>query len=123
MKRIIIVFSFFSLFLTLLADDPTVANINLQHRNHGDHIEYYPPADQPDVYYDSVNQVIIINGGGAVTYYDVEVAPLSTFVPVTSTQISGYYDTIDVSSMSAAEYVITIYSPEGNTFEGFFEIE
>ena len=58
-----------------------------------------------------------------MTYYDVEIAPLSTFVPVISTRVSGFYDTIDVSSLSAGEYVITIYSPEDNTYEGFFEIE
>ena len=66
---------------------------------------------------------IIINGGGEVSYYDVEIAPTSTFVPVISTQVNGYYDTIDVSSLPAGDYVITIYSPEDNTYEGFFEIE
>ena len=88
-----------------------------------DHLEHFIPADQPDVYYDSTDQSIIIDGGGAVSYYDVEIEPVSSSVPVISTQVSGYYDTIDVSSLSATEYVITIYSPTGNEFEGFFEIE
>lgn len=86
------------------------------------HNEYYIPFDQPDVYYDSDDQTIIIDGDGAVTYYDVEIAPVTSSVPVITTQVSGYYDTIDVSSLPAAEYVITIYSPEDNTYEGFFEI-
>ena len=88
-----------------------------------DHLEHFVPFDQPDVYYDDVSQTIIIDGGGAVTYYDVEIAPVSSSVPVISTQVSGYYDSIDVSSLSATVYVITIYSPTGNEFEGFFEIE
>ena len=98
--------------------------INMQNKGyHGPHTEYYTPADQPDVYYNDVNQTIIINGGGAVSYYDVGIAPVSSSVPVISTQVSGYYDTIDVSSLSATEYIITIYSPTGNEFEGFFEIQ
>ena len=88
-----------------------------------DHLEHFTPADQPDVYYDNDNQTIIIDGGGAVGYYDVEIEPVSSSVPVVSTQVSGYYDTIDVSSLSATVYVITICSPTGNEFEGFFEIE
>ena len=87
-----------------------------------DHLEHFVPFDQPDVYYDSDDQTIIIDGDGAVNYYDVEIAPVTSSVPVITTQVSGYYDTIDVSSLPAAEYVITIYSPEDNTYEGFFEI-
>jgi hypothetical protein len=87
-----------------------------------DHLEHFVPFDQPDVYYDSDDQTITIDGDGAVNYYDVEIAPVTSSVPVITTQVSGYYDTIDVSSLPAAEYVITIYSPEDNTYEGFFEI-
>ena len=88
-----------------------------------DRIENFVPFDMPDVYYDDVNQTIIIDGDGAVDYYDVEIASVTSFVTVITTQVSGYYDTIDVSSLPAAEYVITIYSPEDNTYEGFFEIQ
>ena len=123
MRRTILVFSFIiSVFLTLSADDPTVANIYIQHRSHGDHLEYYPLADQPDVYYDLVNQIIIINGGGEVTYYDVEIASVTTTLTVISSQVNGYYDTIDISTLPQDDYVITIYSPEDHTYEGFFEI-
>ena len=123
MKRFLFLLLGFSSFILTMSADDTVAAINLQHKRPDNHIQYFIPADQPDVYYDSTDQTIIIDGGGAVSYYDVEIAPVSSSVPVISTQVSGYYDTIDVSSLSATEYVITIYSPTGNEFEGFFEIE
>ena len=88
-----------------------------------DHLEHFIPFDQPDVYYDNVVQTIVIDGDGAVDYYDVEIASVTNFVTVISTQVSGYYDTIDISSLPQGVYIITIYSPEGNTYEGFFEIE
>ena len=98
--------------------------INLHHiGNQNDRIEHFIPFDQPDVYYNNVAQTIIIDGDGAVSYYDVEIAPVTSSVPIISTQVSGYYDSIDVSSLSATVYVITICSPTGNEFEGFFEIE
>ena len=97
--------------------------INIQHvGNHGPHFNIPIPADQPDVYYNNVSQTIIIDGTGEVNYYDVEILSLTTFDVVVSTQVNGYYDTIDVSSHPVAEYGIFIYSPTGNTFEGFFEI-
>ena len=98
--------------------------INMQHiGHHNDHLEHFSPFDQPDVYYDNVNQTIIIDGDGAVDYYDVEIASVTNFVTVISTQVSGYYDTINISTLPQGVYVITIYSPEDNTYEGFFEIE
>ena len=115
------------LFLNLLllycfsskANDEIVLNCPEQQH---DRIENFVPFDMPNVYYDDVSQAITIDGDGAVNYYDVEIAPVTSSVPVITTQVSGYYDTIDVSSLPAAEYVITIYSPEDNTYEGFFEI-
>ncbi len=98
--------------------------VNIQHIGyHDDRIDYFIPFDQPDVYYNDVAQTIIIDGDGAVDYYDVEICPASTYVPVITTQVNGYYDTIDISSLPQGLYCITIYSPEDNTFEGFFEIE
>ena len=79
------------------------------------------PADQPDVYYDSVNQEIIIDGTGYVYYYDVEIASTTNWTVYISTQVSGSYDTIDISSLPEGEYSITIDSPTGNSFEGFFD--
>ena len=81
------------------------------------------PADEPDVYYDTVNQQIIIDGTGFVSYYDVEICSVVTWDIVISTQVNGYYDTIDISSLATGEYCITIESPAGNTYEGFFETD
>ena len=83
------------------------------------HLELPAPADQPDVYYD--NDEIIIDGLGVVNYYDVEIASATSFVTVISTQVNGSYDTIDISSLPQGEYVITIESPLGNTYEGYFD--
>ena len=99
-------------------------SINMQHKPHGGtHLDQPIPADQPDVYLDTSNQVIIIDGGGEVAYYDVEIESMTTWLTVISTQISGTYDTIDVSSLAAGDYMITITSPTGHEFEGFFQIE
>ncbi len=78
------------------------------------------PAEMPEVYYNNVSQTIIIDGGGEVSYYDVEIIDLTSLDTVISTQVNGYYDTIDISSLPDGEYVITIDAPTGNSFEGFF---
>lgn len=72
------------------------------------------------VYYDSDNQVIIIDGDGTISYYDVEISSASTGYVEISTVVNGTYDTIDVSSLSAGTHVITIESPTGNIYEGTF---
>ena len=74
----------------------------------------------PDVYYNNSTQTLIIDGTGEVNYYDVEVISLTTLDTEISTQVNGYYDTIDVSSLPEGEYAITIDAPTGNSFEGFF---
>ena len=88
----------------------------------GDHSNLPFPADMPDVYYDNSNQQIIVDGLGVVTYYDVEIASATNWTVFISTQVNGSYDTIDISSLPQGEYVITIESPWGNTYEGFFGI-
>ena len=90
----------------------------------GTHNNLPIPADQPDVYYDDDNQEVIIDGGGFISSYNVEIASAGTLVVVMSTQVNGTYDTIDVSSLPSDHvYVITLYSPTVNTFEGTFLIE
>ena len=78
--------------------------------------------DQPDVYLDTSNAVIIIDGGGEVSYYDVGIESMTTWLTVISTQVNGTYDTIDVSSLATGDYIITITSPTGHEFEGEFTI-
>ena len=119
---------FFISFFVLLAfvvnasvrDSGEQINIcNIGH--HGNHNNLPVPADQPDVYYNSTTQQIIIDGTGYVSYYDVEICSAVTWDVVISTQVNGSYDTIDISSLPTGEYCITIESPAGNTYEGFFD--
>lgn len=89
-------------------------------RNQHDHIEYYPPADMPEVYYDSDNQEIIIVADGFSSYYDVDIVSESTLMIVISTQVDGYGDSIDISSLPDDNYTIVITSEYNNVFEGQF---
>ena len=121
MKRIIVAFSFIvSVFLTLSADDPSVANINLQQNGHNNHSEYSPPAEMPEVYFDSNNLEIILVADGYADYYDVNIISQSTMLAVISTQVDGYGDTIDVSSLPDDDYTIIITSSNNNEYVGHF---
>ncbi len=78
--------------------------------------------DLPEAYYDhdDKTQWILIDGGGAVSYYDVEISiPVINTVEFT-TQVDGTYDTFDISSLAPSLHVITIESPSGNIYEGTF---
>ena len=98
---------------------PEKISLNNPNNQH-DHFNHPVPADMPDVYYNNSTQTLIIDGTGEVNYYDVEVISLTTLDTEISTQVNGYYDTIDVSSLPEGEYAITIDAPTGNSFEGFF---
>lgn len=98
-------------------------NINLHSKgNHGTHFDFPVPAVEPDVYYDRDNQEIILVGTGNLTYYDVEIESLTTWYVWISTQVNGTYDTIDISSLPSDDYVITIDTSVGVSFEGYFTI-
>ena len=89
----------------------------------GVHIEYNEPADMPEaVYYDSDEEEIIIVADGFSSYYNVVIIRNTPWQTVISTQISGYGDTIDVSSLSPGNYTIVITSEYNNVFEGHFII-
>ena len=118
-KAFFILLSLVFLFASAGQNEIVLSNDQHQHN----HFDYPIPADQPDVYLDTDNLAIIIDGGGEVAYYDVEIESMTTWLTVISTQVSGTYDTIDVSSLTAGDYIITIPSPTGNEFEGEFEIE
>ena len=121
-KRIISII--FSLWLTSTCTSLLYGEevINIQHiGNHNDHSgQPLFPADQPDVYYNDVTQVIIIDGTGYSTYYNVEITSLSTFYVMISTSVNGNYDTIDVSSLPDDNYEIVLTSSYNNVFEGYF---
>ena len=79
-------------------------------------------ADMPQAFYDVKAQEIIIDGGGAVSYYDVEISsPVTNNVEI-STTVNGTYDTFDISSLSTGSHVITIESPSGHIYEGTFTV-
>ena len=99
------------------------AKLNIQHvGHHGDHSQYYPPADMPEVYLDSDEMEIIIVADGFSSYYDVLIIRNSTNQTMVSTQISGYGDSIDISSLPSDNYIIVITSEYNNVFQGQFSI-
>ena len=57
-------------------------------------------------YYNVKTQDIIIDGGGVVSYYDVEISSPVTNTVEMSTHVSGTYDTFDISSLPAGAHVI-----------------
>lgn len=101
------------------------AAINVKNIGHGGTHFGIPfiPADQPSVYYDEDDQEIIIVGPGYATYYDVDIVSVSTGLMVYYDTIGGMGDTIDISSLPADDYIITITSSNNNVFEGQFCIE
>ena len=98
--------------------------LNIQHvGHHGTHSEYYPPADMPDVYFDSDEMEIIIEADGFADYYVVNIISQVTMQSVIYTQIDGYGDSIDISSLPDGYYRLVITSSNNNVFEGYFTIE
>ena len=95
--------------------------VNIQYiGEHSDHIEFFAPADMPEVYYDDDNLEIIIVADGFAGYYDVDIISQSTQLAAISTQIDGYGDSIDVSSLPDDNYTIIITSSNNNQYEGQF---
>ena len=117
-QRIIIVLCLcFSLFMS--ADE---AKINLEHKNGGNHIEHYAPADLPEVYHDDETDEITIVADGFSSYYNVVIIRNTPYQVVITTQVSGYGDVIDVSALSSGSYTIVITTEFLNEYEGQFTI-
>lgn len=121
MKKIVLLFLLNVICFVSFADQASIVLRDASHQH--DHTEYYPPADMPDVYFDDDELEIIIVGDGFATYYDVEIVSLGSMLTVISTQIDGYGDSIDVSSLAIGDYRIVITSSNNNVFEGDFDIE
>ena len=79
-------------------------------------------TDMPRAYYDSDIPEIIIDGGGAVSYYEVEITSAINGYYELYTLVNGTYDTFDVLSLSAGTHTITITSPLGNVYKGTFTV-
>ena len=119
------VFSFFLLFLCslqLFADNRQ--EVIILHDKSGPRSGAQMYDDMPAAYYcyDIKTQEITIDGGGVVSYYDVEISSPVTNTVEISTQVDGTYDTFSISSLPTGTHVITITSPSGNVFEGTFTI-
>ncbi len=118
--RLSLFFLFVPLSLNLFGDNEA-QQINLEHQHqHGNHGEYFDPADMPEVYYDVDNQEIILVADGFVSSYDVNIVSLSTLQLVLHSTANGYGDTIDVSSLPDDDYKIVITTPYNNVYEGYF---
>ena len=115
-------FIIFALFCTLQVAARDNQQVVVLHQKGGSHFGHpIWPADQPDVYYDDVEQIIIIDGPGReASYYDVDIVSMSTLDTMLSTQVNGTYDTIDVSSLPDDNYKIVITSSNFNEYEGYF---
>ena len=118
MKRTVLIVLVLLFSLQLFADNHQQA-INLERK--GRPRDGFPVYfDIPAAYHDIKNHEIIIDGGGAVSYYDVEISSPVTNTVEISTQVNGTYDTFDISTLPTGSHVITIESPSGNIFEGTF---
>lgn len=119
MKRIILMLVLaLSFYGEMVADGEAAAQINLQHKKHNGGRPNVLD-DEPNAYYDSNLQQIIIDGNGTVNYYDVNITSLTTWNLVISCLVNGSYDTIDISSLPADDYQIVISSIY-NVYEGYF---
>lgn len=124
MRYLVFLFSVLFGIISMKGDPSRPNQIHIEHvPNHGTHFEFPVPADKPTVYYDTENKEIIIDGPGYANYYDVDIESVSTGYVLISEVVNGYYDSIDVSSLPADDYTITITSSNNNVFEGSFCIE
>ena len=119
MKKPFFLFLFLTSFFIFSSAAPDEIVLNQPGQQH-DHTEYYPPADMPEVFYDSDNLEIIIVGDGFASFYYVDIVSQSTQLAVISTQVDGYGDTIDVYSLPDDDYTIIITSSNNNQYEGQF---
>ena len=76
----------------------------------------------PEAYFDSNDMEIIIVGDGFADYYDVEIVSLGSMLTVIGTQVDGYGDTINVSSLPDDSYVIVITTEYNNVYQGQFTV-
>ena len=106
-----------SCLLSCFADE---ASINLQYQTHDNHLEHFLPADMPGAYFDSDEMEVIIEADGFADYYVVNIISQVTMQSVIYTQIGGYGDSIDISSLPDAYYRIVITSSNNNVYEGYF---
>ena len=118
-KSMIITISFMCFFVSTYADikDYNQQQIEIVDKKH--HFEVNPPADMPDVYYNSELGVITIVDYANVTYY-VTIYDDWWNAVITDTKPGG--GTINVSSLSSGDYVIEISTSWNHDYEGQFTV-
>ena len=99
--------------------DRNPADVHVEIKDKKPHTEVNPPADMPDVYYNSELDVITIVDYANVTYY-VTIYDDWWNVVITDTKVGG--GTIDVSSLTSGDYVIDISTSWNHDFEGQFTV-
>lgn len=94
--------------------------INLGHKgNNGTHFLLPNLNEVPTIVYYNNEQLLEIDGSGAVSYYEVTITSATTSLTFLYTVVDGDYDTIDISYLPAGDtYVITLTTPGGNEYEG-----
>ena len=120
MKKLIILLCAFVLPMMAFADRGDGAEILLRKKNNTGHLEQYLPVDAPVAYFDDVAMEVIIEAEGYADYYIVEVVSMVSSLTVIYTQIDGYGDSIDVSSLPIGYYQLIITSEFNNVYEGYF---
>ena len=118
MKRFITI-TFLMLFAVQMFADRNYQHIQLDPTKIG-HFDQPVPADMPEVYYNTDTEEIIIVADGFSAYYDVDIISQSSMIAVISTQVDGYGDSIDISSLPDDNYTIVITSEFNNVYQGQF---
>ena len=118
-KALLVLIIFFTA-MSLFADSNQEAII-LTHKG-GPRDGYPMYDDMPQAFHDIKYHEIIIDGGGVVSYYDVEISSPVTNTVEISTQVNGTYDTFSISSLPTGTHVITVESPSGHIYEGTFTV-
>ncbi len=119
MNKIILNLLFALLALPVSAEikgSPSTTQVIIRNKLHFNEVS--PPADMPDVYYNSELDVITIVDYASVTYY-VTIYDDWWNVVITDTKPGG--GTINVSSLTSGDYTIEISTSWNHDFEGNFD--
>jgi len=85
----------------------------------GDRVIFNIVADKPALTFDQANHEIIVQGNNS-DFYAVTASVMESEAIVMQTTIDGEYDVIDVSMLTAGNYLIALTSSHGNTYTWTF---
>ena len=120
MKR----FSIIAILITICGMTAMAQNRpDVTHQSTGDDREKYTPVmDMPALVYDEDAQEIFVEGSQS-NYYMVSITMQPTQMVVLETMIDGTFDIIDVSSLVAGNYTITLTSSSWNNYSWTFTFD